>query len=166
MKTIVNKPVIDDPVVNGIRNAIEHRATWFQLILAEAEKNGVDVEKIGRAAIYRCGCFHGNQKLAECKDRDDLREFFKVFADETGQQVFEMEIVENTRDKLSIDFHYCPLVAAWQKSGVADEKIPLLCDIAMDGDRGIISRFNQYRLRLEETIANGGSVCKIRIDKE
>lgn len=166
MKKISNRPAIDDPVVNGIRNAIGHRATWFQLILDEAEKNGADAEKIGRSAIYRCGCFHGDQKLAECKDPDDLREFLKVFADETGRRVFEMEVVENTRDRLSIDFHYCPLVAAWQKSGTADEKIPLLCDIAMDGDRGIISRFDQYRFRLEETIANGDPVCKIRIDKE
>jgi hypothetical protein len=163
---IVNKPVLNDPVVNGIRNAIEHRATWFYLLLDEAEKNGTDLESTGRAAIYKCGCFHGMQKLESCRDAGDLREFLKVFADETGQKVFEMEMIENTEDNLSIDFHYCPLVAAWQKLGVSEEELPLLCDIAMEGDRGIVSQFPGYRFALDGVIAKGEPVCKIRISKE
>ena len=166
MSKIINKSTIDDPMVNGIRNAIEHRATWYYLLLKEAQKAGSDMEKIGRSAIYQCGCFHGKDKLRKCKDKNDLREFMKVFADETVQKVFEMELTENTKDKLSIDFHYCPLVSAWQKLGVREEEIPLLCDIAMDGDRGIISEFENYKFRLEGTIAEGNDICKIRIDKE
>lgn len=167
MNQIINKPAIDEPLINAVRNAIEHRATWFHLLLDEMEKSGRGMEKIGRAAIFRCGCFHGDEKmLKNCKDPKDMREFLKVFADETGQKVFEMEILENTKDKLYIDFHYCPLVAAWQKLGLAEDKIPLLCDIAMDGDRGIISRFDSYHFQLDGTIAKGEPVCKIRIDKE
>ena len=37
--------------------------------------------------------------------------------------------------KLSVEFHYCPLVAAWKKLGASDEECAVLCDIAMDGDR-------------------------------
>ena len=166
MSKIVNKSVIDEPIVNSVRNAIEHRATWFSLLLDEAKKNGGDAEKIGRAAIYRCGSFHGKDKLNKCEAPEDLREFLKVFADETGQKVFEMEIVESTKENLAIDFHYCPLVCAWQKLGVDEAEIPLLCDIAMDGDRGIISEFDSYRFDLESTIANGDPVCKIRISRE
>lgn len=166
MNKIVNKPGIDDSVVNGIRSAIEHRATWFYLLLKEAEKAGSDMEKVGRPAIYQCGCIHGKAKLAACKDKNDMREFMKVFADETVQKVFEMELTENTADKLSIDFHYCPLVSAWQKLGAKEEEIQLLCDIAMDGDRGIVSEFENFRFCLEGTIAEGKDVCKIRIDKE
>jgi hypothetical protein len=166
MSKIINKPTIDEPMVNGVRSAIEHRATWFYLLLNEAEKNGQDMEKIGREAIYQCGCFHGKQKWVSCKNTDDLREFMKVFADETVRKVFEMELTENTESKLSIDFHYCPLVAAWQKLGVSEEKIPLLCDIAMDGDRGIISQFDSSRFQLDGTSAEGEPICKIRISKE
>lgn len=166
MNKIVNKPTIDEPIVNGIRNAIEHRATWFSLLLSEAEKNGLDMEKVGRAAIYQCGCFHGLEKLEKCKNSGDLREFMKVFADETVQKVFEMELIQNTEDILSIDFHYCPLVTAWQKLGLSEDRIPLLCDIAMDGDRGIISQFNSYHFNLAGTIAEGEPVCKIRINRE
>jgi hypothetical protein len=163
---IVNKPAIDDPVVEGIRNAIEHRATWFYLLLSEAKKGGAELEKTGRAAIYQCGCFHGKQKLEACKDASDLREFLEVFADETVRKVFEMEMIEIAKDKLSIDFHYCPLVAAWQKLGVSADMLPLLCDIAMEGDRGIVSQFSGCRFQLEGTIAEGKPVCKIRIGKE
>lgn len=167
MSEIVNKSTIDEPVINGIRNAIEHRATWFYLLLDEARKNGADVEEIGRNAISRCGRFHGIEKMMKnCKDPKDLKEFIKVFADENGQKVFEMEVVENTKDKLYLDFHYCPLVAAWQKLGVSEEEIRILCDIAMDGDRGIISQFDGYTFSLDGAIANGDPVCKIRINQK
>lgn len=164
---IINSPKIDESHINGLRSAIEHRATWFYLLLEEAKKSNVDAEKMGRNAIYRCGCFHGDEKMKKnCHDPEDLREFIKVFADANGQKVFEMEIVENTEDKMYLDFHYCPLVAAWRKLGISEEEIPLLCDIAMDGDRGIVSRFEGYEFRLESAIAKGDPVCKIRVEKK
>lgn len=167
MGKINNKPAIDDPVVNGIRNAIEHRAAWFYLLLDEAGKSGADIEKIGRAAIHRCGCIHGREKIKKnIKAADDLQEFLKVFADETGRKVFEMEVIENTENELYLDFHYCPLVSAWQKIGAKEDDIALLCDIAMDGDRGIVSEFEKYRFNLEGAIAKGDPVCKIRIEKK
>ena len=166
MSNIVNKPTIDEAIVTVNRNAIEHRATWFYLLLDEIRKNGCNVEKIGREAIRKCGCFHGSEKMFKnCKDPSDMAEFMKVFADDTGKKTFEMEVVECTKDKLSIDFHYCPLVTAWQKLGASDEEIALLCDIAMDGDRGIISQFDGYRFDLDSVIAKGDPICKIRISK-
>ena len=165
MKSIINEPVIvNDEKTTLVRNAIEHRATWFYLLLEEIRKRGMDMEDIGRSAIYECGCFHGMERiLKNCENPENLRSFLKVFADETGQKVFEMEIVENTKDKLYIDFHYCPLVSAWQKLGVEVEDIPLLCDIAMDGDRGICSKMDGYEFNLGKVIAQGDGICEIRI---
>jgi hypothetical protein len=80
------------------------------------------------------------------------------------QMIFEMKILESTDDKLSVDFHYCPLVAAWQKLGCTDEEIARLCDIAMEGDRGIAERFGG-RLELGDTIANGHSTCQVKFLK-
>ena len=48
-----------------------------------------------------------------------------------------MDVLKSTDDELNIDFHYCPLVKAWQKAGCTDEEIATLCDIAMCGDHGI-----------------------------
>ena len=168
MSEIINVPSItDDEKVNLVRGAIEHRATWFYLLLDEARKQGLDMEKVGRAAITRCGKFHGEGKIGQhCADHNDLREFLKPFADETGQKVFEMEIKECTQEKLYIDFHYCPLVAAWTKLGASDEDIALMCDIAMDGDRGICSMFDGFTFNLGKVIAKNEGICEIRIDNE
>ena len=35
--------------------------------------------------------------------------------------MFEMDVVESTDDTLYLDFHYCPLVKAWQKGATYPE---------------------------------------------
>lgn len=72
--------------------------------------------------------------------------------------------LESTDDKLIVDFGYCPLVAAWQKLGCSDDEIARLCDIAMEGDRGIGERFGG-RLELGGTIADGSGTCQVRFLK-
>ena len=85
----------------------------------------------------------------------------KALFGKAAQWVFEMKILRCTDDNLDIDFHYCPLVKAWQKQGCSDEEIQLLCDHAMCGDRGIAESFG-CKLDLPKTIANGDGVCQIR----
>lgn len=63
-----------------------------------------------------------------------------------------MDVVESADDKLFLDFHYCPLVKAWQKAGCTDAEIARLCDIAMCGDHGIGKCFDA-RLELPKAIA-------------
>jgi len=75
-----------------------------------------------------------------------------------------MKIRECSDDKFSIDFHYCPLVKAWQKMGLSDERIAILCDTAMCGDRGIAAQFGG-RLELGKLIAKGDDFCEIRFVK-
>lgn len=81
------------------------------------------------------------------------------------QLVFEMDILESTYDKLSIDFHYCPLVKAWQNAGCTDEEIAMLCDIAMCGDNGIGECYGSV-LDLPKCIAKGDDVCSLRYHKK
>ena len=54
-----------------------------------------------------------------------------------AQMVFEMDVKDVQDDRFELEFHYCPLVKAWQKQGCTDEEISNLCDWAMCGDRGI-----------------------------
>ena len=68
---------------------------------------------------------------------DSLKGLKKVLFTKPAQLVFEMDVLKSTDDELNIDFHYCPLVKAWQKAGCTDEEIACLCDIAMCGDHGI-----------------------------
>jgi hypothetical protein len=73
--------------------------------------------------------------------------------------------VTTTDEELKIDFHYCPLVAAWKKLTNDETRISALCDIAMDGDRGIISKFDKFTFELGDTIANGKDTCQVLIKK-
>lgn len=159
---IKNNPSKTDERTEALRNAFEHRALWFALLCDEAKKKGLD-DSFAHEAIRRCGMFHGESKYPRTSD---LQEFAPVFANEDVVNIFEMEILEDSSEKLSIDFHYCPLVAAWQKLGLPEEDMPALCDIAMDGDRGIISTYPEFQFELGKTIAKGDDVCEIRISKK
>jgi len=148
--------------IGDLRAAFEHRATWFYLLIEEAKKQGLD-DNFARDAIRACGCFHGENKFTKT---DDLEAFAKEFANENVINIFEMEILKSSAEELSIDFHYCPLVNAWQKLTGDEAKIDTLCDIAMDGDRGIADVFSDFEFSLGKTIAKGDGVCEIRFKKK
>lgn len=158
---IKNNPTKSNPRTDLQRADFEHRATWFALLIDEAKKQGLDTS-FAHNAILRCGKFHGENKYP---DTESLPEFAAAFANEDVINSFEMEMLENDEKNLSIDFHYCPLVAAWQKLGLPEDQLPELCDIAMDGDRGIISTYPKFSFELGKTIAKGDDVCQIRIKK-
>lgn len=157
MEPIKPSKYLDDPHVSDYRSAVEHRATWMYLLIDEATKQGLDPE-FARKAIYRCGCFHRAQK----KNQSTLKAFCEEAFNELGQKVFEQEL-EITEDNFRAEFHYCPLVAAWQKQTDDPEKIRLLCDIAMDGDRGVFSD-PRFEFHLDQTIAQGYDSCIIRVN--
>ncbi len=158
MSNIKNEPKRKMKLVQEIRGQLEQRATWLALLTKEAEEKGIDPKTFGDKAIFTCGCMQG-KKL--CEGTHDLRKLKKNLFTFGAKMMFEMDIVESTEDKLSIDFHYCPLVKAWQKMGLSDEEISRLCDVAMMGDRGIGKQFGA-RLDLEKTIARGDDICQIR----
>lgn len=165
MSKIENTPRnTDDEMVNEMRKAFEHRATWMGLILEEAKKKGVDYEAIGRAAVSKTGCFHG-KGIFDRRDDESMESFKNTFLTELGQKMFEMDIVECDDDKLEVEFHYCPLVSGWMKQNFDDETIELLCDIAMDGDRSIAEE-NNYEFKLGKTIAQGNDVCEVNFYKK
>ncbi|GAA0179927.1 hypothetical protein SH2C18_27140 [Clostridium sediminicola] len=165
MEKIKNEAKINDEVlVNEVRAAIEHRATWMGLICDEAKKAGWDWEAIGRAAISRCGHFHGIN-FNEKREDDSVPAFNKAFLTDLGKKLFEMEITNCSEDQLDVTFHYCALVNAWQKQGFDRETIKTFCDMAMDGDRGIAAE-NGLDFELGKTIANGDGVCTLCFKKQ
>ncbi len=160
---IRNVPKVTEPHVNDMRAALEHRATWFYLLLEEMEKAGLDWETLGRKAVTRCGRIHGQAKFTKT---EDLKTFAKEFANPLYAKIFEMDVKEQSDQKFQVEFHYCPHVAAWQKLTGDERKIEKLCDIAMDGDRGILAAFPFFEFHLGETIAAGGKGCQITITKK
>jgi len=53
-----------------------------------------------------------------------------------------------------------------QKLTGDEQKIAKLCDMPMDGDRGVISTFPRFEFELGHTIAQGGPCCQITIRKK
>ena len=156
----------EEILVREIRKAIEHRATWMYLLLKEARERGLDWDEFARPAILATGAIHGSSKRDTMADPSDMVELSQTFAAGISRDVFEMEVVATDDHKYHLDFHYCPLVSAWKRLGASREEIEQLCDIAMEGDRGIAAQFPDFDFTLGETIAGGHRVCQIRFDKK
>jgi hypothetical protein len=152
-------------IISKIRGLFEHRAEWLYLVLDEARKKGLAWEDFAPAAVYRCGCYHGAELARSAPSDSGLIHLRKRIFSGIGTRVFEMKTRKSTADELAVDFHYCPLVKAWQKQGASDEDIGKLCDIAMRGDAGIAEAFGA-RLELGEVIAKGGELCRLRFLRE
>ncbi|MCL2094465.1 MAG: L-2-amino-thiazoline-4-carboxylic acid hydrolase [Treponema sp.] len=151
-------PVDEKTEVN--RAQIEHRAAWMALFYDEMKKAGADAEGIMRRAIRRCGNYHGEQFKARCADPNNLEDFRKVFIHDLGMRTFDMRPIESDKNNLKVDFHYCALLASWKKLGFDDKTCELLCDMAMDGDRGIAEGMG-IKFELGNTIAQGCSECQL-----
>jgi hypothetical protein len=160
MRTIINKPKNKSGLIRAIRNLFEHRALWMYLLLDEARKKGLAPEDFAPAAIKRCGLYQGGA-YAENGSATSLKLLRKRLFTGVGKLIFEMKIRRCTDDNLDVDFHYCPLVSAWQKQGCAGKDLANLCEYAMCGDRGIAESFG-CDLDLVKTIAQGNGVCEIR----
>jgi hypothetical protein len=160
-------------IIRNLRNFFEHRALWMYFICDEALKKGIKPEVFTPAAIRRCGIYHGMRAITG-KDTAaheaggqgaSCRLLRKKLFPSAGKKIFEMEFIRLDDDAFDVDFHYCPLVNAWQKQGCSDEEIDKLCDWAMEGDRGIAQAFG-CELELKKTIAKGDGVCQIRIRRK
>ena len=151
-----------DRHIDDMRSAFEHRGLWFALLIDEARKKGLDIS-FAREAIMRCGCFHAHTKYP---DSNKIRDFAEAFLNDNVVKIFEMEPVNVDDDEMRVNFHYCPLVAAWQKIGFSEEDIALLCDIAMDGDRGIVKEYPDFEFHLGKTIAKGDGICEVLVTRK
>jgi len=192
--SIQNTPRKNGFLLRIIRRFFEHRALWLYFLCDEARKTGISPEKFAPNAIRRCGIYHGMKaltgketsqrcaQLTQCaqskqcaeinKDgvsgkavRGSCRVLKKNLFTSVGKTVFEMKFLKLNDDEFDVDFHYCPLVTAWQKQGCSGEEIDKLCDWAMEGDRGIADVFG-CTLVLEKTIAKGDGICQIRFKRK
>ena len=158
MSKIKNEPKHKMALIQQIRGQLEQRAIWLALLTREAAEKGLDPMEFGDSSIWKTGCMQGATLNEGTKNLKMLK---KNLFTPGARLIFEMDLVESTEDRLSLDFHYCPLVKGWQKLGCSDEEISRLCDVAMMGDRGIGRQFGAH-LNLAKTIARGDDICELR----
>ncbi len=162
MTKINNKPTVTDiETVNVRRAAIEQRAKWAGAFYREAKEQGIDLEPIMRKAIYNIGVESGKEERKKFGEDLHAADYGRYFCYKAYNETFEKKVISDEEDVFDCSLNYCPLVNAWQKMGFDDETCHLLCDIAMDGDRGIAEGLG-LDFELLEVKSNGGEKCHLR----
>ncbi len=160
-----NLPKKKSPVSEASRDVSEKRASTIAYMIEEAKKMGIG-DDFARKAIYKYGQDAAKKLKAIMKDPTDMLEYAEYFGADYNNEIYEMERIEVSEDKLYIDFHYCPYVKMWKEMGYDIEEMSHLCDITMEGDRAYGDTFEAFDFTLGKTIAQGYDVCQIRFDKK
>jgi hypothetical protein len=155
-----------DAVVDIQRGAIEHRATWTGLTYVKGCEAGLtkEMEQIIRQAVSETGKTQGAGIKAKCPEPENVSCFADTFISPTLLKTFEATFKTKNSDRVDLEFHHCPLLKAWQELGLDDGTCEKLCDMAMDGDRGIAKAMG-YNFHLGDTIAKGCKTCEVSFIK-
>ena len=117
---VVNEPRIKTRSSGAIRELLEHQALWLYLLTDEA-KRAPDPSVFAPAAVKRCGLFQGAELVAKGGGTHSLKSPKKGLSESLLRWFFEMDVKDVQDDRFELEFHYCPLVKAWQKQGCTDE---------------------------------------------
>ena len=149
-----------DDTAQAVRNAIEDRATYLYLLLKEMQSaNGDAAEDMAKRAIFK----YGQLKAQNMPPMQSPVDFVRHQMRPGRQGIFEKEVVEETPERSEIRFHHCPLVEAWRRLGAGEGELAQLCDIAMQGDLGMVSQA-PFELRVAASIARGDDCCRLVLE--
>lgn len=155
-----NQPTLRNYGVDGMREISQRRAATISNIIDELAKKGENDQPV-YDAIAKYGKDNADDMKAAMKDPNSFKEFTDSFGTDHNKDIYEMEVVEKTDDKLEIDFHYCPYVTEWVKQGHTPEEIAHLCEVTMAGDHEFAKQFPCLDFELAGTIADGEPVCRL-----
>ena len=145
----------------AVRSAIEDRATYLYFLLKEMEAavGPEEAERLASRAIYQ----YGQTKGQRMGSLDTPADFIAHQMRPGRQEIFDKEAIEAGEARGEIRFHYCPLVNAWKRLGATSEELARLCDIAMQGDHGMLSH-TPMALELPHSIARGDAYCQLILE--
>jgi hypothetical protein len=147
-----------------LRDEINNRAKIYAHIYRELAKEvgqdkAVDILK---RALYARGQEKGRQ-LAIKLAKPDLHQLAVAFIEgKEEMDAFGHEIVEEHSDCVVLRLNKCPLVDAWNESGLSPEEQQKMCDIAYQVDFGKFEAAG-YKLSFDCRIADGCKSCDLRV---
>jgi hypothetical protein len=163
---IVNVSTTDNVAALAYRAAVVTYTKRNYRTKKEAERQNIDFTPVSKAVQRQSSIEMAQGIKAQMEDKEDISDFIKkMFKGPLGLAAYEVEVVEEGHDKVDLEYHYCPLVQAWQGMGLSDEEIAGLCDSAMVGDL-ITAEEMGYDLDIQKTIARGDGVCKLVYTKK
>ena len=141
----------------GLKAGIKDRAIWFHLLVAAAEKQNADIEKLCDDAIFVYGA-----NLYKDRTCETPSEFVHMMLEnDWGREVFDQHLIRDEGDFAEAHFYACPLVEAWKAYGLSDERIRFLCDLASKGDFGRASNFPKVEISFPKKVAYGDECCDL-----
>ena len=142
----------------AVRNAMEDRAMYLYFLLKEMEAalGPEEAERLASRAVYR----YGQTKGQRMDPFDTPADFIAHQMRPGRQEIFDKEAIEAGDTRGEVRFHYCALVEAWRRLGATPEELSRLCDIAMQGDHGMLSH-TPISLELPHSIARGDPYCQL-----
>jgi len=151
----------DELVVQKVRAAIADRALYLALLYRSFSKAlpPEQVEKLAREAIYEFGQLKGKADNKPITPRDWVENHISC----GGADLFETEIVQ-TDEQCEQRMTFCPLMVGWKELGCSPQEMDLLCDIAMEVDRGRAD-FHGIPYEIGERLAKGDSFCRLILKK-
>ncbi len=164
---VLNQPKnTGDPSINAQRDRIVHRGLWMGLLLKQMKEKGLDWKQMGTDAIFECGCIHGEAIKKGMAVPGSMVSFCNAFFTDNIKKIFEIDVKELNENVLKVEYGHCPLLTAWQSIGFEGDELDKVCDIAMDGDRGIASRHPEFEFKLGRTLAQGHKVCEVSFTRK
>ncbi len=158
---IRNDPVIADSLTRAVREQNELRGLWVWQMIKAAGRRGLDEEAYARGAIRKLGHLFSLHHPRT----DSVREYMDSFLTPTTLSQFGAELVRMDDEEAVVHFHYCPMLGMWRRLSGDEEALALVCDCAMDVDRGIFDCYPGIDFRLDRAIGAGDEVCEIHLLK-
>lgn len=153
---IKNIPLVNDTLSKEVRFENEKRGMIYYLMVKQAVERGLEKESFARAAVNRIG--HDNSRLFG--EYDNLPDFVYSFMNEGLISQFRPALKEMDDRSARVDFHYCPMLGGLYNMTKDGEELELLCDCAMETDRGLTSELG-LDFELGHTIATGHNTCEL-----
>lgn len=149
--------------IEALRGCSRSRAVLMYQFLTKAEEYGLDMEAFGREVFNECGCIRARTSFPET---DSVKEFAAVYQTEDWVKTFDTVVRECTDDKLVVNSYYCPLLEAWRELTDDKERIALICDMAMDGDRALAARYPSFCFDVPKSLAKGDPYCEVVVTRK
>jgi hypothetical protein len=146
---------MEPDVVEKVRGAIKDRATYLALLYRSYSTvlTAQEAQKVAREAIFEFGRIKAQKDPVPFSPQTWVdKHVAKGSAD-----VFCSRIIKKA-DHSEQQMTYCPLVEAWQELGCSKQEIDLLCDIAMEVDRGRAA-YHGIPLEITHRIAKEDATC-------
>jgi len=149
------------------RKAFENRALMYRHIfdVLEEEYGAERAAELMRRAIYRRGVEIG-QRYRAAAEAGDLEEVGRLFVEGSpaGGALFEPAVEEASDEgRVVLRMTACPLVDAWRKAGLPEERIDTLCEVAAAVDEGTFEGAGLDLRFLDRKACRGSDRCLLEV---